>query len=53
MTGSLQASCYRVRRNVVECAISFQDFDGDYWCGTANVRETYSSYYFRWNLGLC
>jgi len=47
VTGSLRANCYRARRNVVRCSISFQDFDGDYWCGAAEVRETYSSYYFR------
>jgi hypothetical protein len=54
VTGSLRASCYRHRINVIRCpAISFQDLDGDYWCGPAAVRETYTSYRYWWNLRLC
>lgn len=53
VTGSLRARCYRVRVNIVRCYVAFQDLDGDYWCGPASVRETYSSYLYRWNLDLC
>lgn len=53
VSGSLRASCYRARINVVRCGISFQDLDGDYWCGPAAIRETYSSYRTWWDLDLC
>jgi hypothetical protein len=53
VTGSLAARCRRARVNVVRCYIAFQDVDGDYWCGPASVRETYTSYRYRWDLSLC
>lgn len=53
VTGSLRAECYGTASNRVRCYISFEDWDGDYWCGTASVRETYSGYYIRWNVQLC
>jgi hypothetical protein len=53
VTGSLRARCYRARINVIRCAISFQDLDGDYWCGPASVRETSTSYRYWWDLHLC
>lgn len=53
VTGSLRADCYRARINLIRCGISFQDLDGDYWCGPASVRETYTSYRYWWDLNLC
>jgi hypothetical protein len=54
VTGSLGARCYRARRNVIRCyRVVFQDLDGDWWCGIAAVRETYSSYRYRWHFNLC
>jgi hypothetical protein len=53
VTGTLRARCYRVQRSFVRCYIAFQDLDGDYWCGPAAVRETWTSYRYTWDLRLC
>ena len=53
VTGSLRARCYGERRNIVRCAISFEDWDGYFSCGTARVRETYARYYVRLHVDLC
>jgi hypothetical protein len=53
LEGSLAARCSRARLNVVRCYIAFRDVDGDYWCGPASVRETYTRYRYRWDLSLC
>jgi hypothetical protein len=53
VTGTLRARCYRARRNLIRCYIAFVDRDRDVWCGTASVRETYTSYRSRWNVDLC
>jgi hypothetical protein len=44
VTGSLDTDCWRRARNKISCHVSFEDYDGVFWCGTIHVTENRAYY---------